>query len=142
MMSFAENTTGTLWTGVMPGLLQMPGRVGKLLFSCEVYPSSDFFTAFNPSTPFAKWAAVEVATIGGLPDGTEILGVPEGLYAVFAYCGDGSDAADFYTYIFTRWLPTSGYLLDNRPHLAIMGDKYRKGDCKSEEEICIPVRSA
>jgi AraC family transcriptional regulator len=46
----------------------------------------------------------------------------------------------FFTYIFTRWLPASGYQLDNRPHFEILGDKYKNNDPESEEEIWIPVR--
>jgi AraC family transcriptional regulator len=38
------------------------------------------------------------------------------------------------------WLPDSGFELDNRPHFAVMGEKYKRDDDASEEEIWIPVR--
>ena len=113
-----------------------------MLFSGEVYKEVDFFKQFNPSEAFTKWAAVEVASAANIPLGLETLEVPEGLYAVFTYVGNPAEATPFYTYIFTQWLPASGFVLDNRPHFAIMGTKYRNGDPTSEEEICIPVRRA
>jgi AraC family transcriptional regulator len=38
------------------------------------------------------------------------------------------------------WLPSSDYVLDNRPHFEILGEKYKINDPESEEKIWIPVR--
>ena len=65
--------------------------------------------------------------------------MPGGLYAVFFYKGSSSDTKIF-QYIFTNWLPDSGYTLDNRPHFEILGENYKNGDPGSEEEIWIPVK--
>jgi AraC family transcriptional regulator len=51
-----------------------------------------------------------------------------------------SEAPAFYQYIFNSWLPGSGYRLDNRPHFAVMGEKYKNDDPNSEEELCVPVK--
>jgi AraC family transcriptional regulator len=64
----------------------------------------------------------------------------EGLYAVFLYKGAASAAAPFYQYIFQTWFPNSEYLLDNRPHFEILGEKYKNNDPASEEEIWIPIK--
>lgn len=66
--------------------------------------------------------------------------IPAGSYAVFDYKGDGSDAAAFFEAIFSDWIPNSDYVVDDRPHFEILGEKYKKGDLNSEEEIWIPVR--
>jgi AraC family transcriptional regulator len=65
--------------------------------------------------------------------------LPSGLCAVFPYKGPASAAAKTYQYIFTQWLPASAFSLGNRPHFAVMGEKYKGEDPNSEEEIWIPV---
>ena len=62
-----------------------------------------------------------------------------GLYAVFDYKGLNTDHS-IYQYIFGTWLPNSDYVLDNRPHFEILGDKYKNNDPTSEEEIWIPIK--
>jgi AraC family transcriptional regulator len=62
-----------------------------------------------------------------------------GLYAVFNYKGLNTDNRIF-IHIFTEWLPSSGYVLDERPHFEILGEKYKNNDPESEEEIWIPVK--
>jgi AraC family transcriptional regulator len=65
----------------------------------------------------------------------------EGLYAIFLHKGPASQGLKTYNYIFLNWLPESGYVLDDRPHFAIMGPKYLHEDPASEEEIWIPVKA-
>jgi AraC family transcriptional regulator len=62
-----------------------------------------------------------------------------GLYAVFDYKGSSNDYSIF-QYIFGTWIPDSNYLLDDRPHFEVLGEKYRNADPNSEEEISIPIR--
>jgi AraC family transcriptional regulator len=75
-----------------------------------------------------------------VPDGMETLTAPGGLYAVFLYQGPANAAPETYQYIFGTWLPTSDYALDNRPHFAVMGEKYKNNDPSSEEELWIPIK--
>ena len=138
-MSFAENRTRELWQGFMPLRREIADAVGMELYSVEVYPA-DFFDAFDPEAAFEKWAAVEVASFDALPEGLETLTAPAGLYAVFPHRGPASEAIITYTYIFQNWLPASEYRLDDRPHFAVMGEKYKNEDPDSEEEIWIPVQ--
>ena len=137
-MSFAENRTPELWQSFMPRRREIENAVGTELYSIEVYPA-DFFTAFEPTALFEKWAAVEVSSFANLPDNIETLTAPPGLYAVFIHHGPTSEAIITYTYIFQTWLPASEYRLDNRPHFAVMGEKYKNEDPDSEEEIWIPI---
>lgn len=137
-MSFAENRTQELWQSFMPLRREIPNAAGTELYSLEVYPS-DFFDEFHPDAVFEKWAAVEVTRLEKLPVDLEILTAPAGLYAVFLHRGPASEAIITYTYIFQTWLPASEYRLDNRPHFAVMGEKYKNDDPESEEEIWIPV---
>lgn len=94
---------------------------------------------FSPHTQFEKWAAVEVSDFNTVPDQMETFVWAGGMYAVFAYKGSSTDTRIF-QYIFTTWLPQSGYKLDNRPHVEMLGANYKNASPDSEEEIWIPVR--
>lgn len=138
-MSFAENLTRELWQSFMPRRKEIPNVVNTYLYSVEQYDPY-FFDSFDPGAEFIKWAAVEVSGTDEVPDNIEVLILPTGLYAVFIHRGPASKGVETYEYIFRTWLPASAYALDDRPHFALMGDKYRHEDPDSEEEIWIPVR--
>ena len=74
-----------------------------------------------------------------MPEAMETFVLPGGLYAVFDYRGSSGDAARIFRYIFAEWLPASDYLLDERPHFEVLGERYKNNDPHSEEEIWIPV---
>ena len=138
-MSFARNRTPELWQSFMPIRHSIEHVSRPELFSVEVYRDSDFFQNFDPTKEFEKWAAMAVSDSDEIPEAMDSLVIPEGLYAVFNYRGKASEAQSFYQQIYVSWLPQSGYELDNRPHLAIMGEKYKHEHPDSEEEIWIPV---
>ena len=138
-MSILENKTALLWKGFMPELKKIKNIISEDLFSVEVYPT-DYFNEFVPQKSFVKWAAVAVGSFDELPADIKQLRVPEGKYAVFNYKGKSSEAFKLYQYIYGEWLSLSGNSLDNRPHFAVMGEKYKNDDPSSEEEIWIPIK--
>jgi AraC family transcriptional regulator len=135
-MSLAVNRTGELWRIFMPRLKQIETRVGNNLYSLQVYDEG-YFQRFDPTREFEKWALAEVKNFSVIPDEMEPFELPGGLYAVFQHKGMGTEIFQF---IFSEWLPNSGYALDNRPHFEILGEKYKQGSPDSEEEIWIPVK--
>lgn len=137
-MSFADDKTDALWAGFMPVRKEIRNNIGTALYSMQIYPPG-FFNHFNPLAPFEKWAAIEVTDHNTVPDEMESFLLPGGLYAVFLYRGDGSTAAKTFQYIFETWLPASAYLVDNRPHFELLGEKYQRNSASSEEEIWIPI---
>ena len=137
-MSFSNNKTYELWHRFMPRKKLIKNSLGIERYSIEVYPAS-FFKPFYPDALFEKWAVVEVADFNNVPDDMETFSSPGGLYAIFDYTGPVSEGPITYKYIFGTWLPDSDFNLDNRPHFAVMGEKYRYNDPKSEEELWIPV---
>ena len=139
-MSFAVNKTFELWRGFMPHRAAIGNAVGTELYSVEVYPPL-FFDNFDPGAEFEKWAAVEVTDLEAVPAEMETIVIPEGLYAVFRHRGPASAGPQTYGYIFGTWLPASAFLLDERPHLAVMGEKYRNDAPDSEEDLWIPIRA-
>jgi AraC family transcriptional regulator len=136
-MSFADNRTRALWQLFMPRLKEIGNRVSGDKFSLQIYGEPLRLGDLNQT--FEKWAAVEVSDFADAPPELETFTLRGGLYAVFDYRGSSTDNRIF-IYIFTEWLPASGYLLDDRPHFEILGDKYKNADPESEEEIWIPIK--
>jgi AraC family transcriptional regulator len=139
-MSFARNTTSRLWREFMPLRKQIGNILDASLYSVEVYEDAGYFREFDPLREFEKWAAVPVRSHDLIPEDLEGLMIPEGLYAVFRYKGKESEVSGMYRYIYGTWIKKSGYILDHRPHFAIMGPKYKGEHPDSEEELWIPVK--
>jgi len=137
-MSFVDNKTYQLWSTFMPRRKEVQNAMSTDLFSLQIYPPS-FFNPFNMHAFFEKWAALEVADFSAIPDGMESFILDGGPYAVFLYQGDARDTSPFFQYILNNWLPASDYELDNRPHFEILGEKYKRDDPTSEEEIWMPI---
>ncbi len=139
-MSISKNEIPLLWKSFMPRKKEVLYVKNPFLYSLEVYDDLGYFDHFNPAKEFNKWAAVEVSTAEEIPQEMESLIIPDGMYAVFNYSGAEQEAFSFYAAIFNQWLPSSNYSLDLRPHFALMGEKYKKGDPNSEEEVFIPIK--
>lgn len=137
-MSLVMNKTGQLWGSFMPRRKEITNNLTSDLFSLQVYEPGHFDN-FNPHREFEKWALIEVADFSNVPHEMETFICAGGAYAVFIHKGSSHDTSTF-QYIFSTWLPSSPYLLDDRPHFEILGAKYKNGDPDSEEEIWIPIR--
>ena len=138
-MSYADYKIGQLWGSFMPRRKEITNSVTNDLISMVVYQPTHF-TNFKPTNEFERWAAVEVTNFDSVLEGMETFTLSSGLYAVFLYKGTSTDISNFYQHIFTVWLPNSAYVLDNRPHFEILGEKYKNNDTSSEEEIWIPIK--
>ena len=139
-MNFTDNKTGELWQSFMPRLKEIKNKLSADLFSVQLYNDDYNFNQFDPSAYFTKWAATEVSAIEDMPENTETLLIPQGLYAVFLHRSSNDNNSTFQS-IFQTWLPNSTqYLLDNRLHFEILGEKYKNNDSSSEEEIWIPKK--
>src|SRR5690554_6442584 len=138
-MSFLENKIQELWQNFMGQKHQITNVEGSDLYSAEVY-DPQFFKHFNPSKTFEKWAAVEVSDFQNLPENMHPLIFEAGLYAVFTYKGPASKAPEMYQFIYSSWIPSSDYVIDNRPHVALMDENYDRSSLESEEKIFIPIK--
>lgn len=138
-MSLANNRTGELWQNFMLKRREISNNITNDLISMQVYKPT-YFADFKPNNEFEKWATVEVTNFESVPTEMETFSLTGGLYAVFEYKGSSNDPSIF-QYIFGTWLPISEYLLDDRPHFEVLGDKYKNNDPNSEEEIWIPIKT-
>jgi AraC family transcriptional regulator len=139
IMSHTNNMTGHLWQQFMSRRKEIINTIGTDLYSLRIY-TQDYFQNFHPSTEFEKWACIEVADFDEVPSEMQTLTIQEGLYAVFPYKGLPSEGAETFRYIYSQWVPNSGYNLDNRPHFEILGSKYKNDDPNSEEDIWVPIK--
>lgn len=136
-----ENKTHELWSNFMPRKKKINSIKGDALFSMQEYPSGLAMTDFTPQTIFTKWAAVEVSSLDNLPEGMNSLIIPESKYAIFSHKGPASTFHLTAQYIYSQWLPSSGYSIPDLPHFEVMGDKYLGHDNPAtEEEVWIPIR--
>jgi AraC family transcriptional regulator len=138
-MSFTDYRISELWSSFMPKRKEITNNLNNDLISFVIYKPSHF-TDFKPTNVFEKWATVEVTNFDNVPEEMEAYILPSGLCAVFHYTGLSSGSSTFYQYIFDDWLPKSAYLLDDRPHVEILGAKYKNNDPSSEEEVWIPIK--
>ena len=138
-MSFADYKIGELWGSFMPRRKEIINNLTNDLVSLAVYKPTHF-EDFKPTNEFERWATVEVADFDNVPAEMNTFILSSGLYAVFDYKGLNTDNSIF-QYIFGTWLPNSDYILDNRPHFEILGNKYKTNDPTSEEEIWIPIKT-
>lgn len=138
IMSFANYKIGELWKTFMPKRHSIKNNLNSDFISLTIYPPN-FFTEFEPTRTFEKWAAIEVSDFENTSTDFEKLILPSGLYAIFNYKGSSNDNSIF-KYIMQSWLPDSNYQLDNRPHFEVLGSKYKNNDPLSEEEIWIPIK--
>ena len=136
-MTLANNRTFDLWKSFMPRRKEITNNVNDDLISMQIYRETLKMGDLNHE--FEKWAAAEVYNFENVPANMETFVLKKGLYAVFNYKGLSTDNKIF-IYIFGTWLPGSDYVLDNRPHFELLGDKYKNGDPYSEEEIWIPIK--
>lgn len=137
-MSVANYTIGALWSSFMPARPEITNTLTDDLISLVVYQPGHFEN-FKPTNEFEKWATVEVPDFCHVPSGMETFTLPAGMYVVFSYKGSSADNSIF-RYIYGTWLPNSEFILDDRPHFEILGEKYKNNDPTSEEEIWIPVK--
>lgn len=139
-MSFVDNTTLALWKNFRLRSKEILNRSSDDFISLQKYPT-DYFQVFSPAKKFVKWACVEVADVGLIPEEMNSLVLQGGLFAVFNYKGTAQNASAFFQYIYGEWIPNSEYELDDRPHFEVLGAKYKNNDPSSEEEVWIPIKA-
>ena len=139
-MSFVNDRTPELWKCFMPFRNEIHNRVSTDLISLQVYGADFDFNKSDPHMNFEKWALAEVSDLSSVTAGMEAFTLPSGLYAVFLHRGSVSEAFNTFKFIFTEWLPGSGFETDSRPHFEVLGDRYIHDSPLSEEEVWIPLR--
>jgi len=132
--------TAALWKDFMSRHKEIVNRVDSGFYSMQVYPFGFKVEEFTRETEFERWAAVEVENFNMVPEGMQTKVLAGGLYAVFTHVGPVKQFVETSNYIYGKWLPQSGYQLDDRAHFERLGEKYYGPEHpESEEEIWVPV---
>jgi len=139
IMSLSNDKTGELWKSFMSRRKEITNNLTTDFISMTRY-SPNYFADFTSTNDVEKWATVEVSDFEQVPNDMETFTLTAGLYAVFNYKGSSTDTSIFHS-IFGDWLPKSDFMLDDRPHFEVLGEKYKHADPDSEEEIWIPIRT-
>ena len=138
-MSLVNNMTQALFSGFMPKRKEIKNIISEDIYEIIEYDASNF-KKFSPSNLFTKWATLEVSSFETIPEGMKPLTLEKGLYAVFNYKGLAKDFSTLMQYIYGTWIQQSDYILDDRPHFNVLGNKYKNNHPDSEEDVYIPLK--
>lgn len=139
-MSLNEDATAVLWRRFMPRKKEIQNPLSEVLYSVQNFSGLDGFESFTPETIFEKWAAVEVASRDCVPHEMQLFVLRGGHFAVFDHCGPPSEFSKTLSFIFTQWMPLSGWKLDDREHFEMLLPDWRADDPNVHEEVWIPVK--
>jgi AraC family transcriptional regulator len=139
-MSLQNDQTPLLWRTFMQQKNRLPALQNRELFSVNIFNEAFNYLMPEPQKVFTKWAAVQAGKGENLAAPFQHLSLPGGLYAVFKEMGAASRAKEIFTWIFSGWMPDSGYIADHRPHYEILPENYRHSPDTAEELIFIPIR--
>ena len=137
-MSLVNNQTQKLFRTFMPRRNEIAFPVTSQIYDLREYPSG-YFSVFNPATSFTKWALKEVSSADSLPVGMQVFQLVGGKHAVFTRQGSPANP-QFFQYVFSQWLPQSGFQLDDRPHFDILEENARLNPAQAKEEYWIPIK--
>ena len=137
-MSLAENKTFKLFSAFMPRRKEILDSINNDVLDLKVYPK-DYYLNFNPSNYFTKWALVEVSAFDNVPNEMKAFTLEGGKYEIFIQKGINTDYSIF-QHIFTKWLPNSDYILDDRPYFDVLGERYQQKDPSAEQELWMPIK--
>lgn len=139
--SLSEFSPASIWEKFMPRLKEIKTKIGTEKYSIQIYDKPFNYTDFNPHITFEYWAATEVDSNDVLPDGMDFLEIPGGKYAIFLHKGDMATFQKILSYIYTEWLPSSGFKVDHRPHFEKLDERYLgHQNPESEEEVWVPIK--
>lgn len=86
---------------------------------------------------FHYTACAEVDSFEDVPENMETKVMEDGQYIVYTYSGAMEDLEEFYSNIFSKWLPATGHEMDLRPQLELYDDRFMKN---GEFDIYIPIK--
>lgn len=136
-MSLMNDKTFNLWSRFQQIRIQHQLQEPDFYYSVNVYPEG-YFETFNPANTFVKHTLVSAEYAKSMEFPWDTFVLPGGMYAVFDHKGPDTS---IFQYIYSTWLPKSGFELDNRPHFEKLPANYIPGYPESTEEIYIPIRT-
>ena len=134
--SLLEDQTALVFKQLMIWRKDSEEHRAQPVYDIKVYPEA-YFSSFNPSRSFTKWAAVLQKDTMQVEELQSYV-VDKGLYLCFT-C-EGRVSAQFFQELYSSWLPQSEYELDDRPHFDKLWPDPAQRGAVLKEEIYIPVK--
>lgn len=134
--SLLEDQTALVFKQLMIWRKDSEEHRAQPVYDIKVYPEA-YFSSFNPSRSFTKWAAVLQKDKMQVEELQSYV-VDKGLYLCFT-C-EGHVSAQFFQELYSSWLPQSEYELDDRPHFDKLWPDPAQRGAVIKEEIYIPVK--
>lgn len=124
-----------LWGAFLERLAEIPNKVPGVCYGVVRQERSD-------SERLEYHAAIEVTSLGALPEGLVAVEVPAGRYARFEHRGPASRIDHTVSYAYASWLAQSDYRHTYAPDLEIYGERYHPTSDASVMHYAIPITEA
>lgn len=138
-MTLENSKTADLFKGFMPLRKSILNKKENCVLLLHEYGLNTSFETFTPQTLHTNWALQEVLDFKQSSVDFLQYTLPSRNYAVFKHCGGISEFANSMRYIFTEWLPNSGYEVAKAPHFEKIIPLFPPEPETREEEIWIPI---
>lgn len=135
-----QHIAWSLWLDFFDRLAEIKNRIGENFYSLHHYGCNMFNATLKNSTPFIKYAAVQVNGSDHVPEGMEFIELQPQTYAVFRNVGYTDELRHAYNRIYQVWLAETNYQLSAAYHIEIMKPSYlNHSNAKAEEVIYVPI---
>jgi len=121
-----------LWQSFLPRLQEIQNIVGSDCYGAlyRVEENDELLNYF---------CGIAVSDTSSLPEGMQVLSVPESQYAHFVHQGEVAQLDSTVNYVYSNWLMKSGFKHNYGPDLEIYGANYDPNSSESIIHYAIPV---
>jgi predicted transcriptional regulator YdeE len=111
----------------------LPGQVGTVAYGaiCGAEPQAQ---------RMEYMCAYEVGAFDGLPSELGRMRVPAAYYAVFRHDGDVAGVQGSWQYIFSTWLPRSGFESGQTPDFERYDERFDTATGRGSVELWVPIK--
>jgi len=121
-------------------LMQVENQIKNRANNTEAWGASYNMDYSGDSFSFTYFAGYEVTDTETVPEGMVAHVAPASKYAKFSHFGPLENLSQTYTYIYSHWLPTSGYKEGNGNELEMYNQKFNPNGEGSEMFIFVPIQ--
>jgi len=110
-------------------------------------PEAKNLIIYHDNPEITEEEKLRVSVCLTVPEDTEVNGeigkmeIPGGLYAMASFNLSADEYGEAWNWTFGQWLPSSGYLPDERPCFELYPENEAQEEGKQLVNICIPVKS-
>jgi len=134
--TISDSKIPAVWEQLFTRMNDIPNRISP----CYMLGVSEF-TTNHLQEEFTYMACVPVIHIDEIPEGMVGRTIPSREYVMVTNKGALDKLGYTFEYIYTNWLPKSGYELAEEDDLEFYGDRFRgPNDELSEIDIYIPIQ--